>query len=115
MAELLDVIELTIDVPDRGLRAGTQGTIVHCHTDGAFEVEFANEDGETTELLVLPPDQFIVVWRASTKEWVPAAERVASLVSKLPEDSIMEVLKFARYQSVRRQGEISTAAGRSGV
>ncbi len=115
MAELFDVIELTVDVLDRGLRAGTQGTIVHCHTDGAFEVEFASEDGEPTQLLVLLPNQFIVAWRASTKEWVSAAERVASLVSNLPEGSIMEVLKFARYQSVRSQGETSTTAGVSGV
>ncbi|NQU53900.1 MAG: DUF4926 domain-containing protein [Bacteroidetes bacterium] len=28
-----------------------QGTIVHCHTDKAYEVEFTNERGETLELL----------------------------------------------------------------
>jgi len=111
MAELCDVIELTVDIPDKGLRAGLQGTIVHCHSDGAHEVEFVNEHGEMTELLVLQPDQFIVVWKAKTKQWVSVAERIASLIANLPEETLVEVFNFARYQAVRRQG--GRAAGAS--
>ena len=35
-----DVIELTVDILDRKLSAGMQGTIVHCHNSEAYEVEF---------------------------------------------------------------------------
>ena len=40
MPDLGDVVELTVDIPDRNLRAGVQGTIVHCHDNEAYEVEF---------------------------------------------------------------------------
>ncbi len=103
MADSCDVIELTVDVPDPRLRAGLRGTIVHCHGDGAYEVEFVNNDGETEALVVLRPEQFIVVWQAATGQWVPVAGQIAALVSKLPEESSLEVLNFARYQSARQK------------
>jgi len=53
--------------------------------------------------LALRPEQFIVVWRARTKEWVPIAERVAALTSHLPEEAGKEVLDFARFLHARRQ------------
>ncbi|HIE27379.1 TPA: DUF4926 domain-containing protein [Candidatus Poribacteria bacterium] len=64
MPDLFDVVELTVDISERGLRAGMQGTIVERHPDDAYEVEFANERGETVDFLALYPNQFIVVWRA---------------------------------------------------
>jgi hypothetical protein len=42
MPDLFDVIELAVDLPERGLRAGMQGTIVERYP-GAYEVEFTNE------------------------------------------------------------------------
>jgi hypothetical protein len=99
---LFDVIELAVDIPERGLRAGMQGTIVDCHAGEAYEVEFMSETGETLDLLALRPEEFIVVWRAKTKEWIPIAERIAALTSHLPEEAVKEVLDFARFLHARR-------------
>ena len=103
MPDLFDVIELTTDIPERGLRAGMQGTIVECHPGDAYEVEFTNELGETLDLLALRPDKFIVVWQAKTRTWLPISERVAALVAHLPEETGQEVLDFARYLHAQRQ------------
>ena len=104
MAESFDVIELTVDIPEHSLRAGMQGTIVHCHPNEAYEVEFTNETGETLDLLTLQFGQFIVIWRAKTKQWVPMAERIAALTANMPEEAAQEVLDFARFlYYVRRQ------------
>jgi len=103
MPDLFDVVELIVDIPESGLHAGMQGTIVHCHADDAYEVEFTNEAGETLDLLVLRPEQFIVVWRAKEKEWVPISERIAALMSHLPEEAEKEVLDFARFLHARRR------------
>lgn len=102
MPDLLDVVELIVDIPERGLRAGMQGTIVHCHPGDIYEVEFVNEEGEMSDLLTLHPEQFIVVWKARTKEWVPVADRIATLAARLPEEAGEEVLDFARFLYARR-------------
>jgi hypothetical protein len=99
--ELFDTVELLVDLPEQNLRAGTQGAIVHQYTDEAYEVEFTNEDGETIALCALQLDQFIVVWRAETQQWVPIADRVAQIVARLPDNAGVEVLDFARFLSVR--------------
>ena len=67
---LFDAIELLVDVPEENLRAGTRGAIVEDFGD-AYEIEFANSDGETLSLCTLTPEQFIVVWQASTESWIP--------------------------------------------
>ena len=107
MPDLLDVIELTVDIPERGLRVGMQGSIVECHPGDACEVEFTNELGETLDLLALRPDPFIVVWRAKTKTWVPAAERIAALMAHLPEEAGEEVLDFVRFLHTRRRQSLA--------
>ncbi len=103
MPNIGDLIELTVDLPDRNLRMGTRGTIVHCHTSDAYEVEFSDEDGQTMDFLPLRSEQFIVVWRTETQEWVPVAEQAASLIANLSEDAAKEVLDFARFLSARSQ------------
>ena len=103
MAEMFDVVELTVGIPEQGLYAGVQGTIVECHPDAVYEVEFTNEYGETLALLPLRQQQFMVVWRAKTGDWVPLAERVAALVMVLPEDTGQEALDFVRFLYERRQ------------
>ena len=97
MADLFDIIELTLDIPKSGLRAGQRGTIVEKHAEDAYEVEFANEAGETLALVCLEPDQFMAIWRAQARTWVPVVEQVAALVTSLPEDTRKEVLDFARF------------------
>jgi hypothetical protein len=114
MAALFDVVELIVDIPERGLRAGMQGTIVDCHACDTYEVEFANEAGETLSFLALRSDQFIVVWQAKTKTWVPLGERIAALTARLPDQAAEELLDFACFLHARRQQAPSDMGERHG-
>lgn len=95
--ELFDIIELLSNLPECNQSIGTQGTIVECYDDGTFEVEFSNETGETVQLCTLASQQFIVVWQSKTKQWLPAVEKVASILKQLPESKQEEVLNYARF------------------
>ena len=77
--ELFDIIELLVNVPESQQPVGTQGSIIECHDSDNFEVEFTNEDGETTALCVLSSHQFIVVWKAATKQWLTDIERISCI------------------------------------
>ncbi len=44
---LLDVVALTADFPEKGLLRGQVGTIVEILKPGVFEIEFADNDGRT--------------------------------------------------------------------
>jgi len=68
--ELLDIVEILVNLPEHNQLIGAQGTIVECYANDHFEVEFSNEDGETTALCVLSSQQFVVVWKVETKEWL---------------------------------------------
>ncbi len=100
--KLFDTVELLVDVPEKGLRAGMRGAIVLAHTENVYEVEFINEHGETIALCALPADQFIVVWQAETKREVPLEEQLAQIVARLPQKTGEEILDFARFLSARR-------------
>jgi hypothetical protein len=54
--KLYDVVELAVDLPDDGLRAGAIGTIVDEYPE-SYEVEFADDDGRTIALTALRPEQ----------------------------------------------------------
>ena len=95
--ELFDVVELLLDLPEFNLRAGIQGAIVECYRDNNYEVEFSNSDGETLALCSLSTQQFVVVWSAKTKTWLPVPERVAAIVKNLDDNRQKEVLDFARF------------------
>jgi hypothetical protein len=59
---LLDVVALTIDLPEVNLWRGQVGTIVEILAGGqAFEVEFSDRNGRTFESLGLRPDQFMLL------------------------------------------------------
>ena len=59
---LLDVVALTVDLPDCNLPKGQVGTIVDILAEGkAFEVEFSDRQGRTFESLGLMPEQFMVL------------------------------------------------------
>ncbi len=58
---LLDVVALTEDVPDRGLRRGQVGTVVEPLADDVFEVEFCDNEGRTYATAALRADQLIVL------------------------------------------------------
>ncbi len=94
--ELFDIVELLVDLPEHQLQAGTQGTIVECYDDNAYEVEFSNSDGETLALCTLSPQQFIIVWQAKTKSWLSLPEQITDIVKNLDAARQKEVFRFAR-------------------
>jgi hypothetical protein len=57
---LLDVVALLSDVPSHGLVRGQVGTVVEL-LDGAFEIEFSDDDGRTYAELAVPSDQLLVL------------------------------------------------------
>ncbi len=60
--ELLDVVALTVDLPEYNLWRGQVGTIVEILAEGkAFEVEFCGREGRTYESLGLRPDQIMIL------------------------------------------------------
>jgi hypothetical protein len=58
---LLDVVALTVDLPEKGLVRGQAGTVVEVLSSGAYEVEFSDNDGRTYAQAALPGDQLIVL------------------------------------------------------
>jgi hypothetical protein len=59
--QLLDVVALTDDLPERRLVRGQVGTVVEKLAPGVFEVEFADDDGRTYASLALPESQLLVL------------------------------------------------------
>lgn len=57
----LDVVALTIDRPDLGLKAGQVGTIVDEFAPELMYVEFVGTDGYTYALTDLPAEQLMVL------------------------------------------------------
>jgi Domain of unknown function (DUF4926) len=61
-AKLLDVVALTVDLPQYNLSRGQVGTVVETLANGAaFEVEFSDRNGRTYESLGLRPEQIMVL------------------------------------------------------
>jgi hypothetical protein len=58
---LLDVVALTDDIPDRGLRRGQVGTVVEMLAPGVFEVEFVDNDGRTYATVPLKTSQLLIL------------------------------------------------------
>jgi hypothetical protein len=54
MIQELDIVVLTHDIKEYGLKQGDVGTVVHRYREGeAFEVEFVTAEGKTVALLTL--------------------------------------------------------------
>jgi len=50
----LDLVVLTRDIEENGLKSGDVGTIVHCYNDNTgFEVEFVSAEGKTIAVRTL--------------------------------------------------------------
>lgn len=61
--KLLDVVALTVDLPEYNLWRGQVGTVVQELASGtAFEVEFSDRNGRTYESIGLRPDQIMVLY-----------------------------------------------------
>jgi len=57
MIKELDTVILARDMPERKLRMGDIGAVVHVHRDGAaYEVEFVTLGGETLCVVTLPAE-----------------------------------------------------------
>ncbi|MEH1853915.1 DUF4926 domain-containing protein [Nostoc sp.] len=60
--KLLDVLALTVDLPEYNLYRGQVGTVVGLLAGGAaFEVEFSDRNGRTYESVGLRPEQIMVL------------------------------------------------------
>jgi len=60
--KLLDVVALTVDLPEYNLLRGQVGTVVEILAGGkAYEVEFSDRDGRTYESVGLRSDQIMVL------------------------------------------------------
>lgn len=58
---LLDVVALTADLPDKGLRRGQVGTVVEILAPGVFEVEFSDDHGKTYAQLPVSERQLLIL------------------------------------------------------
>ena len=101
MPDIGDIIEIVRDIPKKNLRAGTRGAVVHCHGNDFYEIEFTDKDGETLDFLALNAINFVVVWRAKNRRWIPIAEQTSALVAALPDDAARQVLDFALILSLQ--------------
>lgn len=59
--QLLDVVALTQDLPDRSLFRGQVGTIVEELGPDVFEVEFSDDEGRAYAMLPLRAAQLMVL------------------------------------------------------
>ena len=57
--ELLSVVALVKDLPEKGLRRGQVGTIVETLAPEVYEVEFSDDAGQTYASLALPASQLM--------------------------------------------------------
>lgn len=57
--ELLSVVALTDDLPERGLRRGQVGTIVENLAPGVYEVEFSDDHGKTYASIAIAADRLM--------------------------------------------------------
>jgi hypothetical protein len=59
--QLLDVVALTADLPERGVLRGQVGTVVKDLASGVFEVEFSDDQGRTYARVALAEGQLLVL------------------------------------------------------
>jgi hypothetical protein len=59
--KVLDVVAVTQDVLEHGLRRGEVGTVVDRWKDGVFEVEFSDDTGEAYAFATLRADQLLLL------------------------------------------------------
>jgi hypothetical protein len=59
--QLLDVVALTVDLPDKALLRGQVGTVVEHISPSVFEVEFSDDQGRTYAQLALGDSQLLVL------------------------------------------------------
>lgn len=63
---LLDVVAILVEIPEHRLQRGQVGTIVE-ELDGAYEVEFSDDEGQTYASIALPREQLLVLHHSPDK------------------------------------------------
>ena len=72
--EEFDLVVLTKDLPNNGLRKGDVGTVVDIHQNGAgFTVEFMTLDGQTVAVLTLFASQIRAIEKGEMSHSRPIA------------------------------------------
>ncbi len=61
MVQLLDVVALLQNIPERGLKRGQVGTVVEELAPDIFEVEFSDNEGRSYAMVALNADQLMVL------------------------------------------------------
>jgi len=64
---ILDVVALTEDLPERSLYRGQVGTVVESLAPDVFEVEFSDNEGRTYASLALKAEQLLVLHHQPVK------------------------------------------------
>lgn len=59
--KLLDVVALTVDLPEKALLRGQVGTVVETLAPSVYEVEFSDEQGRSYASLAVRTDQLMVL------------------------------------------------------
>jgi hypothetical protein len=59
--QLLDVVALTADLPDKRLLRGQVGTVVESLAPGVFEVEFSDDQGRSYAQAAIKEHQLLVL------------------------------------------------------
>jgi hypothetical protein len=58
---LLDIVALTEDIPERGLIRGQIGTVVELLAPGVYEIEFIDNQGRTYATLSAREEQLLIL------------------------------------------------------
>jgi hypothetical protein len=59
--DILDVVALEEDLPERGLYRGQVGTVVEALGPGVLEVEFSDDEGRAYASVALKAEQLLVL------------------------------------------------------
>jgi hypothetical protein len=66
--EMLSVVALLEDVPEKGLMRGQVGTVVESLAPGVYEVEFSDDSGRTYASLAPRADQLMRLYHEPTHQ-----------------------------------------------
>jgi hypothetical protein len=61
MKDILDVVALTENLPERGLYRGQVGTVVEALAPDIFEVEFSDDEGRAYASVALKAEQLMAL------------------------------------------------------
>ncbi|MEM9908616.1 MAG: DUF4926 domain-containing protein [Cyanobacteria bacterium P01_D01_bin.44] len=100
MIKELDIVTLTRNIEEYGLTRGRRGAVVHCYNNGqGFEVEFADDSDETSNVLTLE--------RADIQlERTIIQAQVIELLNYLSEDLLAEVRDFAEFLQQKQSKKV---------